>query len=504
MPPASRAVLMAAFLAMAAAPLSHATEVTQEQAKALEAQMRVWIQNTLGPDVRVADRQVQAAAEGDHFRLGLPLRVTRGFKPDTIMLIGSATQISGGRWAIADLQIPSPSNFTIKAAAPNESMSKTGPKEPAPPIPVDYALSIGSQESQGVYDPSFATPSTLTTSFQDLRIVATSALTEQLTTVRHLAGANSIRPSGANRVDLMTDSTMEGYALSAKSGGSQRVEVAAEKVRVNGEVTALSRDRIATMIPALMQIIGSTIPGALKPGSKGPVASSSDDSDVARVLFQALQDLASELTLQETIDGLNVRYGPYNGMASQLRIGMGVKSADGLLQAYIDLGVDNLTLPDQSLGDMAGLLPRNISLHPVLSGIPTQYFMEVLAEMGKVKEAGSPLVYADLFSHGGVIAGLDSFAFDIGGTRVAGMGSVMMVSPPLMTGQAQVTATNFDELVQRVNGVPKLAGALPGLLFAKGVGRTVDNRLAWDITYRDNKLLVNGTDLSAMMGSARR
>lgn len=504
MPPASRAVLMAAFLAMAAAPLSHATEVTQDQAKALEAQMRVWLQNTLGPDVRVADRPVQAAAEGDHFRLSLPLRVTRGFKPDTITLTGSATQISGGRWAIADLQIPSPSNFTIKAAAPNESMSKTGPKEPAPPIPVDYAVSIGSQESQGVYDPSFATPSTLTTSFQDLRIGATSALTEQLTTVRHLAGANSIQPSGADRVDLMTDSTMEGYALSAKSGGSQRVEVAAEKVRVNGEVTALSRDRIATMIPALMRIIGSDTPGALKPGSRESSAFSSDGSDVARVLVQALQDLASELTLQETIDELNVRYGPYGGMASQLRIGMGVKSADGLLQAHIDLGVDNLTLPDQSLGDLAGLLPRNISLHPALSGIPTQYFMQLLAVAGKVKDAGPPPEYATLFNRGAVIAGLNSFAFDIGGARVAGTGSVTMVSPLLMTGQAQVTATNFDELVQRVNGIPRLAGVLPGLLFAKGVGRTVDNHLVWDITYLDNKMLVNSTDLSAIMGSTRR
>ncbi len=501
---ASRAALMAAFLAVVAAPLAQAADVTPAQAKALEAQVRVWIQDMLGPDVRVADRPVEAAAEGDHFRLSLPLRVTRGFKPDTIMLTGSATQISGGRWGVADLQIPSPSSFTLDVPATNKAPPKPGQNAPEPPIPVDYTVSAGSQESEGVYDPSFATASTLTTSLQNLRIVATSVLTEQLTTVRHLAGTNKIQPSGADRVDLMTDGTMEGYALSANMGSGQPVEVAAEKIRATGEVTALSRDRIATMIPALMRIIGSGTPGALKPGIKAPAASLSDGSDVARVLLQALQDLASELTLQETIDGLTVHYGPYGGTASQLRIGLGVKSADGLLQAHFDLGVDNLILPDQSLGDMAGLLPRNISLHPVLSGIPTQYFMELLAVQGKVKKAGPPLEYAFLFSRGGVSAGLDSFAFDIGGTRVAGTGTVMMVSPPLMTGQGQVTATNFDELVQRVNGIPKLAGALPGLLFAKGVGRTVDNRLVWDITCIDNRLLVNGTDLSAMMGGARR
>jgi hypothetical protein len=67
-----------------------------------------------------------------------------------------------------------------------------------------------------------------------------------------------------------------------------------------------------------------------------------------------------------------------------------------------------------------------------------------------------------------------------------------------------VTATNFDDLIQRVNRSPELAGALPVFVFAKGIGRIVENRLVWDITYRDGKLLVNGTDLSSMMGSGNR
>ena len=97
-------------------------------------------------------------------------------------------------------------------------------------------------------------------------------------------------------------------------------------------------------------------------------------------------------------------------------------------------------------------------------------------------------------------AGLDSFAVDIGGTNFAGTGTLTVLSPDSLAGEAQVTAANFDDLIARVNAVPGLAGVLPFLIFAKGVSQTAEGRLVWNLAYRDNKLLINGTDLSAMTG----
>ena len=97
-------------------------------------------------------------------------------------------------------------------------------------------------------------------------------------------------------------------------------------------------------------------------------------------------------------------------------------------------------------------------------------------------------------------AGLDSFALDIGSASLAGAGKLTALSPDNLAGQAQITANNFDDLIARVKAVPELAGVLPLFVFAKGVSQTVDGRLVWNLAYRDNKLLVNGTDLSAMMG----
>ena len=491
------AALMATLLT---APYAQAADVTPDQAKALEGQVRAWAQGLLGPDARVGDRPVQVTPESDHYHLAIPIKVTRGFTPDTIMLTGTARPASGGRWTISDVQIPSPSSFTVQVRTP----PKPGQATPEPPIPVDYTVTIGNQENQGVYDPSFATPSTFTTSLQDLKIAATSALTDQLTTAKRVTGVNMLRPSGTDRVDLVIDGTIEGYVLSSRIGDNQKVDITAEKARVTGEVTAVSRDRIAQVIPALVRLAGGVAPGMPKPGSTTPGATPLVDPQLVRSLIQSLQDFASELTLNETVDGVAVHYGPYGGAASQLRIGIGAKSDNGLMQAHMDLGLDGIALPDLQLGEVASVLPKRIALRPVLSGVPTQQLIQLLANARNANDVDRPSEFAALFSREGVSAGLESFAVDIGGASFAGMGRVTMTAPQQMTGQAQVAATDFDALMQRANSIPEMAGALPLFVFAKGIGRAVDNRVVWDITFRDNKLLVNGTDLSAMAGGGRR
>ena len=492
-----RAALTATLLA-AALP-AHAADVTPDQATALEGQVSRWVQDLLGPDVHLGDRPIQVTPEGDHYHLAIPIKVTRGFTPDVITVTGSARPASDGRWTIEDVRVPSPSSFTLPMPVP----SKPGEQTPEPPIPVDYTVTAGKQDNQGVYDPSFASPSTFTTSVQDFKVIATSALTERLTAVRRLAGISTLRPSGVDRVDLITDNTMEGYSVSSKIGDNQKVEIAVEKVHGAGEVTAISRERAAKLIPVLARLIGS-VPGAPKPRSAAPNDSPAIGPPALRALIQSLQDFASELTLDETIDSIAVRYGPNGGTASQLRIGVSAKSDGGLLQAHMDFGLDGLALPDLVQGDMADLLPHKIALRPVLSGVPTEPLLQLLAASGDRNSAGPPPEAGALFSRGTVSAGLESFAFDMGGASFAGMVALTIPSPQQTTGQAQVTATNFDGLMQRANNIPELANVLPALVFAKGIGRTVDNRVVWDITYRDNKLLVNGTDLSAMTGGGRK
>jgi len=491
---------LAATLLTAAPPHVQAADITADQAKALEGRISAWMRSLAGLDPSATARPVQVSPEGDHYRLALPIG-----RPNPVTVTASIRPTDGGRWSIEGPRLPSPAHFTLSMPLPPESGQTTSDATTS----VDYTLTVGSQEGQGSFDPSYLTPSTLTTSFRDLQVQATSTVADQSTTVARSAGTNTIRPSGADRMDLIVDSTTEGYRVQSKPGPSspgdaQPLDFAMQRARVTGEITAVSRDRLAQIVPALVRITGGVMAGMPKPGGKAQPGSPSIDPRSLRTVLQSLQDLASDFTLDEVADGLAVRYGPYTGTATQARFGMGARSDGGLLQGRMDLGLDGLAIPDLQLGAMADLVPRRIALRPVVSGIATQDLISLLAAAGNSTDGGPPPNVAALFRHGGVSAGLESFALDIAGTSFAGMGKLEFASPQSMTGLGQVTATSFDDLMQRANRMPELAGALPALVFAKGIARTVENRLVWDITYRDDKLLVNGTDLSAMMAGRNR
>lgn len=88
----------------------------------------------------------------------------------------------------------------------------------------------------------------------------------------------------------------------------------------------------------------------------------------------------------------------------------------------------------------------------------------------------------------------------MGGATFTGMASFDFPTPSQASGTAQITATGFDALLAKVQENPALAQGVPVLVLAKGFGRNVENRLVWDITYKNNTVLVNGVDLSKMGG----
>lgn len=492
------AALLAACLSTVAAMPAEAADVTPAQATALQAQMQGWLQAMLGPDTRLAGRAVQVRPEGDHYRIELPLGTTHAGHPGPVALSTSARPAEGGRWTFEGPALPSPARFTLDMPAP----AKDGQKAPGPNVPVDYTITAGSLESRGAFDPSFASPSTFSTSSRDMQIRAQSTSLDQLTKIERSSGTSTILPSGANRVDVTGEATIDGYVLTSRSQDAEALELSAQQVRATTGLTALSRDRAATMIPAVMRLASGVLAGPPGPGGKAPAARPSVDPQLLRTIVQSLQDLASEFTLNETFDGVAFRSGASNGAANQIRLGMGAKAEGGLLQAYMDLGLDGLVLPGLAPGAMAELLPRKVALRPVLTGVPTEELIRWLGTLGDAKDGARAPDVTALFRRAGVSAGLDSFAVDVGGASFAGTGTLTTASPDSLTGQAHVTAANFDDLIAQVNAIPEMAGVLPLFVFAKGISQTVEGRLVWNVAYRDNKLLVNGTDLSAMTGQA--
>ncbi len=108
-----------------------------------------------------------------------------------------------------------------------------------------------------------------------------------------------------------------------------------------------------------------------------------------------------------------------------------------------------------------------------------------------------------MFAQGSVTVGLEALSFMIGPAQFQGAGSLLMISQTETEGQARLTASGFDALMDAVRGNPDLQQALPVLVLARGLARTDGDRLVWDLaSTRAGDITLNGVDVSALMGAA--
>lgn len=475
-----------ALLALTLLPLAPAAawaQTTPESAQALEQQLRDWVTQTLGPDAKIAKRPVQITPSGDHYAIAVPF----GDAPDAPRVTADARMTDGGRWNIDNIRLPSPAEFRINLPPPKDASDATGMTGP-----VTYKYTIGQQAGQILFDPSYATASTLNSTVGNVDVQASGERLKQSSHLDRGTSTTIIRPASNGRVDLVMDSTLEGYQINSAAGDTEPVKIGMGRVRFNGEVDGVSRERSVQIVQALVQL------GAAMQTSTGSAPPKLDPKSAA-TLLEALADLASGMQFDESFERLTVSYGDMGGTLRAARIGLAAKSDGGLLQTRIDLGAEGLDMPDLPLGPMAELIPNKVTIRPAVSGVPATGLLK-LAKASENGGSPSPADIQALFSQGGITAGLESFAIDVAGASISGMGKLLFTSPEQFSGTAQVAATNLDLLQQRVLAHPELAQAAPVIIFLKGIGRSAENRMVWDVTYRDGHLLVNNQDLTAMMG----
>jgi hypothetical protein len=464
-----------------------AADATPEGAQALEKQVQDWITGTLGPTVKIASRPVQATPEGDHYAIVVPL----GDAPDAPRLTATARSSDNGRWNIDNIRLPSPTEFKINMPQPGDNSGGGAT------VPVTYKLTFGQQAAQILYDPKDTSPSTFTASFQNMDMTANGEGLQQSSHVDRSATTSTLRPASNGRVDLLTDTTMEGYRIDTKMADAEQLNLTFGRVRLNGEIDGVSRDRSVQVLQALIQVGAAMGTGGKADATPAP----KPDEKAIRTLLEALGDLATGLSVEESVERLTVDYGGMAGSLNAFRLSFGGKANGGLLNARMELGAEGLTLPELGLGDMVQLIPSKVTLRPFVSGVAT----DDLIRLAKASENGGspgPDDIQALFSHGGITTGLESFAIDVAGAGFTGMGKVVMTSPEVFSATAQITATNLDLLQQRVASNPQLAQALPVFIVAKGIGRAAGNQMVWDVVYQNGKLLVNNQDLSALAGGA--
>lgn len=464
-------------------------------ASSLEGQLRTWVKSFLPPAVALPDRPVQVSPEGDHYRASIPLGGAAGTERREIT--ATVRPLDDGRWSIEGLRFPSPATVTVDLPSAEAKPGATAGKQATEPV--TYNIKIAEQNGTGTFDPSYRTPSTFAQTYRALTIQANVAGQQQNTQVAALTSRTTLTPAGEGRVDAASDGGFEGYVASSTLPDGTPLKLEFDRVQVNSLLSGLSRDKATEASKALI----SVFVGIMAAGSAGAPPSAADfDPAVLRSLLATMRDIATEARLDETIDGLRVRVGDAGGSLGAMRVGFGAKSPDGVLNARLDIGLDDPKVASPPLGPYEAFVPRRFSIRPTLSGVQTADLLALADKMmGGVKGGADPSQeIAALFSRGGVQIGLENLVLEVAGATLTGQGKAVMASPADVTGDGQVTITNLDGLIDRVKATPSLAQALPVLVIAKGIGRTAGNATVYDLSYRNGAFLVNGTDLSAMAG----
>jgi hypothetical protein len=230
-------------------------------------------------------------------------------------------------------------------------------------------------------------------------------------------------------------------------------------------------------------------------------ALTSEQHAAAHDALVALADLMSGFEEQQTLEDVHAVAGGFSGHFDKAATGFSLGAPDGRAQLRLSFALDGLDSADVPPGVFRDYLPRHIAIAPRIGGVPAADLRDLLLRAAD-SNGDDPMLEAQakaLLDKGPVVAGLDELSLDLGPATLKGSGELRIGAADHYEGEAHFVATGLDELIRQANTVPDLKQAAPVLFLLKGMGRQDGANTIWDITYRDNKVLVNGNDMSGML-----
>lgn len=542
------ALLVATVLAPMAA---RAQDATPEQAAQVQQQLRGWLATLLGPKVPLGDKPIQVTPEGDHLRLAVEIAGAVPGSPMTVTggpVTASVRQLDANRWSIENLRLPSP--WRVDSAKPDETGFKS------------MSARTEEQTSHGVFDTTFATPST----FDSVTRGASSATDGASgTSVTSLAGYTShtvLQPASDGRVNMLADGHGEKLATEGVLPDGTPFKLTADRASLGAHFDNVAFDQIGPMIRGIMEIMpasASPVPADVLPVAPAIPAPRAPATVKGKgnpeVMANAKQALSSTLKLPDPprpatktvaataasakhadmtpaqkdsahrvlaafrafMGGLdeevameNVRMESSGHMVSfgRIAVGFGFGAPGGRIDTHMAMALDGLSSPDIPAGPMRDYMPTHVALRPHASGVPADAVFDLIQHAIDANGKDDDALGAEamgLLAKGPLNLGIDDIALTTGPASLKGGGQVTIASVTEITGKAQFTMSGLDELIKQVNATPELQGmgAGPVLFLAKGMGRIDGANTVWDVTYADGKVMVNGNDLSAMMAGGK-
>ena len=219
-------------------------------------------------------------------------------------------------------------------------------------------------------------------------------------------------------------------------------------------------------------------------------------------LVLAMADLMGRMDAEEIADGVHLEVADHSGSAKKFSLSTGFGAPGGKAEFHMKLAIDGLDSSEIPPGPARDYLPTHIALSPRISGVPKATLVRLLLQgidADGTKKPNPNDMEAELFRDGPVELGMDDLALDMGPATLTGNGAMDIASATDVSGQAEIHMTGLDALIRQVNATPALRQAAAMLVFLKGIGEQNGKDTVWNVKYVHDKLLVNDTDMSAMM-----
>lgn len=458
----------AAVLALALLlPVAARAQATEAGAADILAAFTDWASSVTGEKFTPAQIGAELAIkpQDDHYVLSLPLDAG----PDAPALTASITQVLG-RWVIDDLSLPDQAVFKHPNGSPR------------------LELDLEGQSGSLVLDNSFATATLGNAALSGLGLNFHRLDGRGGTSIKVGRALQTaiVRPRLDPHADLALDTAAEEFSLQVDEPNAAPVKVDFHTLRNAIAFDGTSRASSARLLQAI----------AAKGNPQRATAAKLPPGSVA----DAFAGFTSAMAIGASFDGLAWDDGDVAGSLRSGQVAFQAAQQGGFIHGGLRIEADTLALASAKLGPFASFLPRRFSLRETFSNLPTAALIHLAAvnDSGAVATADD---YQRLFAPGGLQIGVEDFLLEVGGATFRATGQSVMTGPTDATATGTITATGIDTLQQRLSANRALAPGVALLIFLKGVGRTVDDRMVWDITYRDRQLTVNNQNLSAMLQS---
>lgn len=492
----------AALLLGLMAPLPAAAQApalpTAEGAKAVAEAVREWLSRQLGGAVDVSALPLRVLAEGETYRMELPLGGS-WFDGNVTVADAAATltvkPLDGGRWEVLGGSMPP------KLAV--EMKDKSG--EPA-----HMALTLENQQTTGVYDPSLATASNFVTTVTGYTAETRTKTGTQVSRIGKLVGRSEWSPTTAGRATIQGDSTLEDYTTTSPLPGGEEMKVSIARLGGSTRLENFNIDGLGAMLRTALEL-GTAARAASDKTDSGKSASGKSasgksatpaDKEAAAKLLGLVFTMLDAIEADYSYEGIKVEGGAlFSGSLRRFGMGLSAGAPDGRLDVKLRLALEGLESPLIPPGPWVEFVPHKVSLTPRVGGVPKEAVQALLRRA--IETEGRDIdseAMALLAAYPATVA-IEELLVDLGPMRLKGEGSLEVASIVDATGEAELRATGFEALIRRAGAVPELKMAAPVLIFLKGIARQEGTETVWRISYSDGKVMVNDTDLSDLMPS---